>query len=129
MVPFSFPSNPAGHQVWNVIRNDAIFMVKSTDGGNSWRTANGGQPLAIYTSSGLGVTADKQWLTVDTNPHSTNLGNVYFGWTLFAGVSSEIWFSRSTDGGAQFSGAVMLFTATNDGPSRPYRFLGPGPAG
>ncbi len=129
MLPFSFTYNPAGNQVWNVIPNDAIFMVKSTDGGNSWRTANGGQPLAIYTSSGLGVTADKQWLTVDTNPHSTNLGNVYFGWTLFAGFSSEIWFSRSTDGGDQFSAPVMLSTASNDGPFNTYIFLGTAPDG
>src|SRR5258707_11249992 len=98
-------------------------MGKSTDVGNSWRAANGGQPLAIYTSSGLGVTADKQWLTGDTNPHSTHLGNVYFGWTLFSGFSSEIWVSRSTDGRDLFSSPAMLSTANKDGPFNTYILL------
>jgi hypothetical protein len=124
MLPFSFTYDSAGNQVWNVIPNDAIFIVKSKDGGNTWKTANQGQPLAIYTSSGLGVTADKQWLAVDTNPQSPNLGNVYFGWTLFSGFSSEIWFSRSTDAGEHFSAPVMLSTASNDGPFNTYIFLG-----
>jgi hypothetical protein len=59
LLPFSLTYNPAGHQVWNVIPNSAISVVKSTDVGITWRVANQGQPLAIYTSSGLGRTADK----------------------------------------------------------------------
>jgi hypothetical protein len=124
MLPFSFTYNSAGNQVWNVIPNDAIFIVKSVDGGNNWTIANQKQPLAIYTSSGLGVTADKQWLTVDTNPQSPHVGNVYFGWTLFSGFSSELWFSRSSDAGEHFSTPVMLSVASNDGPFNTYIFLG-----
>jgi len=90
---------------------------------------NQGQPLAIYTSSGLGRTADKQWMTADANPSSPFRDNVYVGWTLFSGFSSEIWFSRSTDHGEHFSTPVMLSVANNDGPFNTYIFLGTGPDG
>jgi hypothetical protein len=129
ILPFSLTYNPAGHQVWNVIPNSAISVVKSNDGGITWRMGNQGQPLAIYNSSGLGRTADKQWMTADANPVSPFRDNVYVGWTLFAGFSSEIWFSRSTDHGEHFSTPVKLSVASNDGPFNTYIFLGTGPDG
>jgi hypothetical protein len=46
MLPFSFTYNSAGNQVWNVIPNDAIFIVKSVDGGKTWTIANQELPLA-----------------------------------------------------------------------------------
>lgn len=128
-LPFSFSYNPAGNQVWNVIPNDAIFVVKSTDGGMSWTIANGGRPLALYTSSGLGVTADKQWIAVDTAPGSPFRDTVYAAWTVFSGFSSEIWFSRSTDHGDHFSAPVEVSTASNDGPFNTYVFPGTAPDG
>src|SRR5712692_868025 len=102
LLPFSLTYNPAGNQVWNVIPNSAISVVKSTDGA-TWTMGNQGHPLAIYTSSGLGRTADKQWMTADANPASPFRDNVYVSWTLFSVFSSEIWFSRSTDHGEHFS--------------------------
>ncbi len=129
LLPFSFTYNSAGNQVWNVIPNSAVSVVKSTDGGNTWKIVNQGDPLAIYTSSGLGRTADKQWMTADANPASPFRDNVYVGWTLFAGFSSEIFFSRSTDHGEHFSAPVMLSVANNDGPFNTYIFLGTGPDG
>jgi len=129
MLPFSLTYNSAGNQVWNVIPNSAVSVVKSTDGGITWTMGNQGQPLAIYNSSGLGRTADKQWMTADTNPKSPFVDHVYVGFTLFAGHSSEIWFSRSTDHGEHFSTPVKLSTANNDGPFNTYIFLGTGPDG
>jgi len=129
LLPFSLTYNSAGNQVWNVIPNSAISVVKSNDGGATWTMGNQGQPLAIYTSSGLGRTADKQWMTADANPPSPFRDNVYVGWTLFSGFSSEIWFSRSTDHGEHFSTPVMLSVANNDGPFNTYIFLGTGPDG
>jgi len=129
MLPFSMKYNPAGNQVWSIIPNSAISVVKSEDGGVTWTMGNRGQPLAIYNSSGLGRTADKQWMTADANPASPFRDNVYVGWTLFAGFSSEIWFSRSTDHGEHFSTPVKLSVAQNDGPFNTYIFLGTGPDG
>lgn len=129
ILPFSMTYNPAGHQVWNVIPNDAVFVAKSTDGGNTWTTANQGKPLAIYNSSGLGRTADKQWMAVDAHPSSPFVDTVYAAWTLFAGFSSEIWFSRSTNHGEHFFTPVKLSTANNDGPFNTYIFMGTAPDG
>jgi len=129
LLPFSFTYNSAGNQVFGVVPNSAISVVKSADGGVTWAMGNQGQPLAIYTSSGLGRTADKQWMTADANPSSPFRDNVYVGWTLFSGFSSEIWFSRSTDHGEHFSTPVMLSVANNDGPFNTYIFLGTGPDG
>ncbi len=129
MLPYSLKYNPAGSQVWGVVPNSAISVVKSTDGGITWKMGNQGQALAIYNSSGLGRTADKQWMTADANANSPFAGNVYVGWTLFAGNSSELWFSRSTDHGEHFSTPVQISFANNDGPFNTYIFLGTGPDG
>ncbi len=129
MLPYSFKYNPAGNQVWGVVPNSAISVVKSTDGGITWNMGNKGKPLAIYNSSGLGRTADKQWMTADSNPNSPFAGNVYVGFTLFAGFSSELWFSRSVDHGEHFSTPARISFANNDGPFNTYIFLGTGPDG
>ncbi len=129
MLPFSFKYNPDGHQVWGVVPNDAVFVVKSTDGGDHWSIANQGTALAIYNSSGLGRTADKQWITVDSGPASRFANNVYVGWTVFAGLSEELWFSRSTDGASHFTAPVKLTTPSNDGPFNTFIMMGTAPDG
>jgi hypothetical protein len=128
-LPFSFSYNAANQQVWNVIPNSAIFVVKSVDGGRTWTIANKGKPLAIYTSSGLGRTADKQWIAADASPKSPFRDYVYVGWSVFNGFSSEVWFSRSTDHGESFSQPVMLSKANTDQPFNTYIFLGTAPDG
>jgi hypothetical protein len=128
-LPFSFKYNPDGHQVWGVVPNDAVFVVKSTNGGNTWSIANNGAAIATYNSSGLGRTADKQWTTIDANPRSPFANNVYVGWTLFAGGSNELWFSKSTDHAAHFSVPVMLSRPNNDGPFNQFIMMGTGPDG
>jgi hypothetical protein len=129
ILPFSFTYNTQGIQVNNVVPNDAIFMVKSTDGGNTWTIGNQGQALATYTSSGLGETADKQWMTVDRSSSSPFKDNIYAAWTVFKGLSSDIVFSSSSDHGEHFSAPVTLSSASNDGPFNSFAFLGTGPDG
>ena len=128
-LPYSFKYNPAGHQVWGVVPNDAVFVVKSSNGGDSWTTANHGVALAIYNSSGLGITGDKQWITVDNNPRSPFANNIYVGWTLFTGISNDLWFSRSTDQAAHFSTPVKLTSRNNDSPFNQFIMMGTAPDG
>lgn len=128
-LPFSFSYNAALQQVWNVIPNSAIYVVMSEDGGRTWSIANQGRPLALYNSSGLGRTADKQWIAVDANPRSPFRDNVYVGWTVFNGLSAEVWFSRSTDHGQHFSAPIMLSRPNTDQPFNTYIFLGTAPDG
>jgi hypothetical protein len=129
MLPFSFKYNPDGHQVWGVVPNDAVFVVKSTDGGDHWSIANQGAALAVYNSSGLGRTADKQWITVDSNATSPFANNIYVAWTVFAGGTEELWFSRSTDGASHFTTPVKLTTPSNDGPFNTFIMMGTAPDG
>ncbi len=130
ILPFSFTYNPSGNQVFGVIPNDGIFAVRSTNGGNTWTIANQGQAIALFNSSGIGITADKQWMSIDTGASSPFKDNIYFGWTVFAGLgSSEIFFSRSTDHGDHFSAPVKVSVASNDGPKNTYVFLGSAPDG
>ncbi len=124
ILPFSFSYNAQGDQVFGVIPNDGIFAVRSTDGGNTWTIANQGQAIALFSSGGLGVTADKQWMSIDTSTSSPFRDNIYFAWTVFSGISSEIFFARSTDHGDHFSAPVEVSVASNDGPSNTFVFLG-----
>ncbi len=129
ILPFSFTYNSKGNQVFGTVPNDAISMVKSTDGGSTWTIVNQGQPLALFTSGGLGETADKQWMTIDRSFSSPFHDNIYADWTVFGGFSSEIFFSHSADHGAHFSTPVDLSTASNDGPFNTFVFLGTAPDG
>ncbi|TMI40993.1 exo-alpha-sialidase [Candidatus Bathyarchaeota archaeon] len=128
-LPYSFKYNPDGHQVWGVVPNDAVFVIKSADGGDTWTIGNQGVALETYSSSGLGITADKQWISVDSNPRSPFANNVYVGWTLFAGGSNEMWFSRSSDQGAHFSTPIKISRPNNDGPFNQFIMMGTGPEG
>jgi len=106
---------------------DEISVAKSTDGGIHWTVANGGQPLAFYPTSD--VSPDKQWIAVDSNPHSPFRNYVYVGWTVFDSNGAEIWFSMSKDMGAHFTAPVMISSPSTDGASNTYVFLGTGPDG
>lgn len=59
-----------------------------------------GQPFGF-----AGKFDDKNWLAVDTNAGSPCFGNVYYSFTKFTGLAGAfpIVFSRSTDGGINFS--------------------------
>ena len=49
---------------------------------------------------------DKPWVVADTNgPHP---GNLYIGWTHFTLAASDLFFSRSTDGGKTWSSPIQL---------------------
>lgn len=60
---------------------------------------------------GLGRQEDKQWLAVD-NTGSPFQGNVYTCWSRFTGSFDHLAFSRSTDGGATWSRALLLDNGT-----------------
>ena len=86
---------------------DRIIVQKTTDGGETWNTG-----------AGIGFRQpkqqDKEWVAADisNSPHRNNL---YVAWTEFDSYgsshpadSSRIRFSRSTDGGINWSTAITL---------------------
>jgi hypothetical protein len=90
-----------------------IFVSKSTDGGRTWGTPAKVDSLKYAGGSQVNF-ADKCFMQVDTNMFSSHVGNIYVGWqrddTL--GQNSDVYFSRSTDGGLTFSTPLKI----NDNP-------------
>src|SRR5213076_2352690 len=66
--------------------------------------------LATYHASGLGITADKQWVGADT--FGLHRGSVYASWIAFDGVALNTVVSVSTDYGAHFSAPQVISSAT-----------------
>lgn len=93
---------------------DRMVVQKSTDGGKSW-------------SSGVGVgynpprrNQDKEWISSDWT-QSKFRNNLYMAWTQFDRYgstlptdSSRIVFSRSTDGGLNWSVPVVISDSSGD---------------
>jgi hypothetical protein len=75
-----------------------VWVAKSADGGASW-------PETLFRRLDNDLTFDdKPWIIVDRiNPASASY--VYVGWSH--GLTQEIWFARSTDGGETFQSDTL----------------------
>lgn len=85
-----------------------IGVHKTTNHGTSWSAAVTASPPGV---GGLlnSDFQDKEWMAVDTRPSGTGAGNIYVCWTRFPATGgTEIYFSRSTDGGASFTNVQRL---------------------
>ncbi len=98
----AFPFPPTTEELATGLQAD-FFIAKSTDGGCTYSSS------ARVSGSSPAQFDDKDAITADANPTSPFHDNVYAAWTKFAkpggkGVGGDqIFFSRSTDGGASFS--------------------------
>lgn len=113
---------------WPTTGNSRLFVVKSTDGGNSF-----GTPVQIATTFDtfdIGIpsmNSRRALVYVSLGAYRTmHRDNVYCAWTDLSGDSgctvpanepganinstckTRVWFSRSTDGGATWSAKVKL---------------------
>jgi len=83
---------------------NGIFIRRSADGGQTW------EPDAITViahDSTPGIPfEDKPWVVADTS--AAHAGNLYIGWTHFTLEASDLYFSRSTDGGKSWSKPLKL---------------------
>jgi hypothetical protein len=87
-----------------------IFVCKSTDGGRIWSSPVKVDSL-VYPGAGPPVKfADKCMMTVDTNSSSPYVNNIYVAWQRddTNGQNSDIFFSRSTDGGLTFDAPLQV---------------------
>jgi hypothetical protein len=87
-----------------------IFVCKSTDGGRNWGPAVPVDTLLWPGSGGPVPFADKCMMTVDTNSSSPYVNNIYVGWQRdnTDAAHSDIYFARSTNGGASFSIPIKI---------------------
>ncbi|MBI4548235.1 MAG: exo-alpha-sialidase, partial [Ignavibacteriae bacterium] len=74
------------------------FVVRSTDGGATWN------PTVVATTFPL----DKPSVTINTNAGTPHENHIYFAYSDWATVPGPIKFSRSTDGGQNFSTPVSI---------------------
>lgn len=83
---------------------NGIFARRSADGGKSWPT--GAAAVISHESTPNIPFEDKPYIFAATSgPHT---GDLYVGWTQFTLTTSELLFSRSTDGGTTWSTPIKL---------------------
>jgi hypothetical protein len=93
------PINPIGFG-YNAGRADAIFVARSTDGGETFDQIS----LLVTALQAMIAFHDKEWMAVDMNN-----GNVYVMWAVFTFLmAASIMFSRSTDGGNTYSAPQVI---------------------
>ena len=88
--------------------NQAILASRSRDGGNTWS-----EPAELTRDTDFDIGLDKQSITAD--PHDSRF--VYAVWDRLVGLTSSnpqdffgpIWFSRTTNGGASWEKARIIF--------------------
>jgi len=97
--------------------DNAIAINTSRDGGLTWTD---GVPTVRHINSVMPF-EDKPGIVVDNAPNSPNKGHVYVAWTRFDvyGSSdpqhrSQIYFSRSTNGGQSFSPPIRISDTGGD---------------
>lgn len=120
VLAFNFVIEPNGSHNWSVGQteplhlNDAIYLSRSLKGvdkvGRTWEPPI---QIAAYNSSGLGVTADKQWVAADL--YGKHPGSVYMSWIGLDGASfsGQDMFSRWDESTRTFTPprAVTTFTS------------------
>jgi len=94
-----------------------ILVDASRDGGLTW---NESVPAINHVNS-VTPFEDKPGIVVDNAPESPNKGSVYLAWTRFdvygssdPDCHSQIYFSRSTDGGKSFAMPIRISDSAGD---------------
>jgi hypothetical protein len=115
-----------GGVLFDIASAASAFVVAKSNaplGGSFYHSPAVG-PFQEYSTDPLGVVAsdndpvifhDKEFIVADANPGSPKVNNVYATWTRFdldtgagVGANSPIYFSQSTDGGANWSEGIEI---------------------
>lgn len=106
---------------WTSGPESGLFVHKSTNGGVTWQT-----PVAVSTNGPASSSPDSNYrfndrdqITADNNPMSSCYRNIYITWIKDRGwnmtvPSSDIYFSRSTNGGVTFSAPLQINSWSNN---------------
>ncbi|MGH9691572.1 MAG: sialidase family protein [Candidatus Acidiferrales bacterium] len=87
---------------------NGVFIRRSLDGGKTWDTS--AIPVDAQPTHADMPFEDKPYLVADNNPDSPYAGSLYVGWTEFSLTKSVILFSRSKDGGIDWSAPYEIST-------------------
>jgi hypothetical protein len=72
-------------------------------GATNWITIHNGHPDYVATYDSKGREPDKQWITIDTNPHSPFYNRIYAMWVIFTGPFTAqplVSYAQALPGGA-----------------------------
>lgn len=83
---------------------NGIFVRRSPDGGKTWDTH--ASTVISHDSTPNIPFEDKPWIVTDAS--AAHPGNIYVGWTQFTLSTTDLLFSRSTDGGNSWSKPIKL---------------------
>jgi len=101
----------------NAFANAIVVAKSNAPIGGAFYHSPRVQPFQTYRDVPLGVVAndndptifhDKELMVADANAASPKRDNVYVTWTRFSGGHSPIYFSQSTNGGANWSAGVEI---------------------
>ena len=81
-----------------------IAVNKSTDNGHTFSAG-----IVVKVDNG----SDKDWLAVGPDPAVPSRDNVYVTWTSFQNTGAQLWFAKSTDGGATWTSKPIFAPVTN----------------
>lgn len=105
------PANAPGSNTASACKT-RIWLARSLDGGTTWQT-----PVKINDQAGLN---DQFFPRMSVDDVTGNLMVVYYDTVNDAGrVKTDLWMQYSTDGGANWSGAIQVTTAETDESSAP----------
>ena len=82
--------------------SEAVYFCKSTDNGNTWNTGHD----FIDQNSKQNVFLDKPKIHINKSYSALNI--VYVTWIQIKGLNTHVMFSKSTDGGDNFSVPVSI---------------------
>jgi hypothetical protein len=95
-----------------------IGAISNSGGQQISKSTNQGSSYSVYNvaNAGGGGLLDKNHMWIDNSPTSPYSNNLYNAWTDFGGsANNNIGFSRSTNGGVNWSSQVNLSAAVNAG--------------
>ncbi len=101
-------------------RGNFFYASLGTDAAGAFglivnKFTNRGRTVAPAVVAALDNGADKDWLAVGRDPFNKKQDNVYLAWTSFQAASSQLRFTKSTDGGATWSPQKILFAPVDTG--------------
>jgi hypothetical protein len=84
-------------------RTSAIFVAKSTDGGETFPNVD-----VLFTATTKATFHDKEWIATDPNT-----GDVYVSWTIFSAlVAGQIAVMHSSNSGQSWGSPIIVSTTT-----------------
>src|SRR6266571_3324928 len=106
-LPFSFKYNPDGHQVWGMVPNDAVFVVKSTDGGQTFSAPMLAASFNAFSPAAFPNTTFREGIADNFAVNPAN-GHLFLALEVDSGNGVDVQLTESLDGGIHWTTPVNV---------------------